>query len=372
MAQSGFISADSHLMEPADFWEKRLDNRFRDRAPRVVPKRNGRGFVFVAPEMNPFQVAGGFAAGRSGAELKDFMEKGYEAARPSGWDPAERLKDQDVDGVVAEVLYPTLGMPLFQLRDDELQQACFQVYNDWTAEFCSYNRKRLIGAGLVSTAEISAAIRELERCAKMGLRGVMISGNPQVPYSDRLYDPFWQAASEHNMPLVLHVITGSTKESTAGSPATGKRVHAGEFYMALIYEVQRTLTTIVLGGVLERFPKLQIISAENDVGWLPHYMYRMDHAFEKFNALSAQPLPMRPSEYIKRQVWATFLDDPIGPATYKLFGEGNYMWGSDFPHTDSTWPHSREVVAKDFAGVPDEVTRKIVFGNAARLYGLSE
>lgn len=369
MAQSRFISADSHVMEPADFWETRLDNRFKDRAPRVVKKRNGKGYLFVAPEMNPFQVAGGFAAGRSGEELKDFMEKGYEAARPSGWDPAERLKDQDVDGVVAEVLYPTLGMPLFQLRDDELQQACFRVYNDWVGEFCSYNRKRLIGAGLVSTAEIGEAIRELERCAKMGLRGVMVSGNPQVPYSDHLYDPFWQAASEHSMPIVLHVITGSTKEST-GSGVPGKKVSTGEFYMGLIYEVQRTLTSIILGGVLERFPKLQIISAENDVGWFPHFMYRMDHAYEKFNALTAEPLPMKPSEYIKRQVWATFLDDPIGPATYRLFGEGNYMWGSDFPHTDSTWPRSREVIAKDFAGVPEEITRKIVFDNAARLYGL--
>ena len=104
---------------------------------------------------------------------------------------------------------------------------------------------------------------------------------------------------------------------------------------------------------------------------MPHFMYRMDHAYEKFGTLATEPLPMRPSEYIKRQVWATFLDDPVGPKTYELFGENNYMWGSDFPHTDSTWPKSREVIAKDFAGVPDEVTRKITFDNAARLYGLT-
>ena len=125
MTQSKVISADSHVMEPADFWERRLDQKYRDNAPRVVPKRNGMGYVFIAPEVNPFPVAGGFAAGRSGDELKDFMAKGYEAARASGWDPAARLKDQDVDGVCAEVLFPTLGMPLFQLKDDELQRACF-------------------------------------------------------------------------------------------------------------------------------------------------------------------------------------------------------------------------------------------------------
>jgi predicted TIM-barrel fold metal-dependent hydrolase len=370
MTQSKVISADSHVMEPADFWERRLDQKYRDNAPRVVPKRNGMGYVFIAPEVNPFPVAGGFAAGRSGDELKDFMAKGYEAARASGWDPAARLKDQDVDGVCAEVLFPTLGMPLFQLKDDELQRACFRVYNDWAAQFCSYNPKRLVGAALISLTHMTGAIAELERCAKLGLRAAMISGNPPVPYGDHVYDVFWQAASEVGMPIALHVIAGSTQESTSSSLG-GRKLSNGEFYMSLIFEVQRTLTSIIWGGVLERFPELKIVSAENDVGWMPHFMYRMDHAYEKFGTLATEPLPMRPSEYIKRQVWATFLDDPVGPKTYELFGENNYMWGSDFPHTDSTWPKSREVIAKDFAGVPDEVTRKITFDNAARLYGLT-
>jgi uncharacterized protein len=180
MTQSKVISADSHVMEPADFWETRLDQKYRDNAPRVVPKRNGKGYVFIAPEVNPFPVAGGFAAGRSGDELKDFMGKGYEAARPSGWDPAARLKDQDVDGVCAEVLFPTLGMPLFQLKDDELQRACFRVYNDWAAQFCSYNPKRMVGAALISLTDMNAAIAELERCAKLGLRAAMISGRRRV------------------------------------------------------------------------------------------------------------------------------------------------------------------------------------------------
>jgi predicted TIM-barrel fold metal-dependent hydrolase len=371
MTQARFISADSHLMEPADFWQKRLDNKFKDQAPRVVKRPDGKGYLFVAPEINPFPVAGGFAAGRSGQELKEFMDKGYEAARPSGWDPAERLKDQDVDGVAAEVLYPTLAMVLYQLQDRELQNACFRAYNDWTAEFCSYNPRRLVGAGLVALLDIDEGIKELQRCAKKGLRSVMISGNPSIPYRDHAYDPFWQAAQEHNMLLALHVITGTTKESTSVATVLGGgKGNIAETYMGLIYEVQRSLSSIVLGGVLERFPRLQIVSAENDVGWFPHFMYRMDHAYEKFNAMLPEPLPMRPSEYIKRQVWATFLDDPIGPATYKLFGEGNYMWGSDFPHTDSTWPRSREVIETDFAGVPDEITRKMVFDNAVRLYDL--
>ena len=378
MAQFRLISADSHVMEPANFWVDHIDKKFKDQAPRVVPKSDGQGLVFTGPGLSPFPVAGGFGTGRSGEELKEHMKRGYEAARPSGWDPAERIKDQDVDGVEAEVLYTTLGMPLFNLRDADLQRACFSAYNDWLAEFCTYNPKRLIGTALISLEDIPAGVKELDRCAKKGLRGAMIWGSPpeDKPYSDRVYDPLWQTASEHDFPLSLHVITGKSKESdmsavsqAMGLSSAGKRKPSmGELYANLIHEIQRSLSSIIFGGVFERFPKLKIVSAENDVGWLPHYMFRLDHAFDKFAAMMEVPLSMKPSDYIRRQLYATFQDDPVGPAAHKLFGAANYMWASDFPHTDSTWPESRKVVERDFAGVPDDVTRKIVFENAVKLY----
>jgi len=136
----------------------------------------------------------------------------------------------------------------------------------------------------------------------------------------------------------------------------------------MVQEVQRSLNSFIMGGVLERFPNLRLVSAESDVGWLPHFMYRLDHAYSKFSRLVPDAIPRHPSEYIRRQVWATFQDDPVGPAAWRIFGADNYMWASDFPHADSTWPHSREVIARDFDGVPEEVMRKIVFDNCARLY----
>jgi predicted TIM-barrel fold metal-dependent hydrolase len=378
MSEMHVMSADSHVMEPADFWATRLDVKYRDQAPRVVKNDRGAGYVFVAPGISPFPVAGGFGTGRSGTELKEHLTKGYEAARPSGWDPAERIKDQDIDGVEAEVLYTTLGMRLFSLDDAGLQRACFGAYNDWLAEFCSYNPKRLVGNALVSLEDIGEGIKELERCARMGLRGAMIWGSAPEdrPYSSRIYDPFWQAASELEMPLSLHVITGRGRESKLEvDPKTGNIVSlAGptrlEMYANVIHEIQRSLTSLIVSGVLERFPRLKLVSAENDVGWLPHYMYRLDHAWEKYSALTPEPLPLKPSDYMRRQLWATFQDDPVGPGTYKFFGTNNYMWASDFPHTDSTWPNSRKVIERDFVGVPDDVTRKIVFENAAKLYRL--
>src|SRR6266851_2247141 len=379
MAELHVISADSHMMEPADLWTTRLDKKFRDDAPHVVKSEKNSSYLFVAPGIRSFPVAGGFGIGKSGQDLKEHLKKGYEAARPSGWDPVERIKDQEIDGVEAEVLYTTLGMPLFGLDDSDLQRACFHVYNDWLAEFCAHNPQRLIGTALISLEDIELGARELEACAKKGLRGAMIWGSPpkDKPYSSPIYDPFWQTASDCKMPLSLHVITGKGKGSDlskVGDALMGgaNRVSMGEIYANLIHEVQQSLSSIIFGGVLERFPKLLIVSAENDVGWIPHYMYRLDHAYEKFNAIMPNPLPMKPSDYIRRQMYATFQDDPVGPAAYKLFGAANYMWASDFPHTDSTWPESHKVVERDFAGVPDDIRRKIVFENAAILYGIGQ
>lgn len=373
MVPSRIISADSHMLEPPDLWTTRLDRKFRDQAPHV--EDNERGSYFVAPGLKPSPVSLGFGAGRSGQELKDHFKKGFNTAPPGGWDPVERVKDQDIDGVIAEILYTTFGMPLFNLPDPELQYACFKAYNDWLAEFSSHNPKRFFGIGLVSLEDIGEGIKELHRCAQIGLRGAQIWGAPPAdrPYWNRVWDPLWSAAQELRMPLSLHIGTGKREARTTSSPrAEARSGPRGPFmtsnYMNGVYEIQRSFTDLIFGGVLKRFPSLILVSAENDSGWLPHYMYRMDHAYEKFNVMSDDPLPQKPSYYIRRQMMATFQDDPIGPMTWEFFGTDNYMWASDFPHTDCTWPHSRAVIERDFAKLPDAVTHKIVFENVARVY----
>ena len=233
---------------------------------------------------------------------------------------------------------------------------------------------------MVSLDDVGLAVAELERCRKQNLKGAMIWGYAPEdrPYSSPEYDPFWQAASDLEMPLSLHIVTGGTKSPAwqmAGSLAKSEKFTPGisvvSTYHFLMADIQATLYTLVVSGVLERFPKLMIVSAENDTGWLPHFMYRLDHGYKKYWASSGiKKLEMTPSDYIRRQVWATFQDDPIGPATWKFFGENNYMWASDFPHGDCTWPNSRKVIEEDFAGVPQRVTQKIVFDNAVKLYGL--
>jgi predicted TIM-barrel fold metal-dependent hydrolase len=267
-------------------------------------------------------------------------------------------------------------MPLFRLPDTDLQRACFKVYNDWVAEFRSHNPERFYPIGLISLEDLDAGIKELERCAKIGLKGAQIWGGPppERPFWTEEYDPFWTVAQEAHLPLSLHLGTG--KGSGVGDKVkpvnTNKRPpFMTRNYVNAIQEVQRSFTDILFGGVLERFPSLMLVSAENDSGWFPHYLYRLDHAYEKFNAMSDDPLPMKPSFYVRRQVMVTFQDDPVGPLTSELFGEDNYMWASDFPHSDCTWPNSRNVIESQFARVSAPTRDKIICQNAARLYQMA-
>jgi predicted TIM-barrel fold metal-dependent hydrolase len=361
------ISSDSHVMEPADLWATRLDARYRDQAPCVVANDDGPGFSFVAPGLGRQPVAGAFAAGKSGDDYKEHLENaGYDSAHPGGWDPAARLEAQATDGVEAEVLYTTLGMRLYPIKDADLQRHCFAAFNDWLVEYSSYAPTRLLGIAAISLWDVAAGVAELERCAKLGLRGAMIWGYPPPgrPYHSEVYDPLWAAAQDLGLPLSLHIVTGMGEESRVEFSDAPMR------YMNLIHEVQRSLSDIVLGGVLERFPGLQIVSAESDTGWLPHFMQRLDRAQEKFGVMLGNRLSMQPSDYVRRQVWATFLDDRVGASAFETHGQDTFMWGSDFPHSDSTFPNSRKVIDENLAGVPEAIARKVVCDNAARLYGI--
>jgi predicted TIM-barrel fold metal-dependent hydrolase len=367
MLEPRVISADSHFVEPPDMWAQRIDARFRDRAPRTVQGYKGKpGEFFVCENIQPVQVAGFFGSGKSAEELPEHVKKGFEAAPKSVWDPAERLKEQDRDGVSAEVLYTSMGMLLFGLDDAELRASCFRAFNDWAAEYCSYNPQRLVGLGALTLEDIPTAVEELQRIAKKGLRGALIWGAPPEdrPYSSPEYDPFWAAAQEADFPLSLHILTGR-----GGVRFSRRKVLFG--YMKLPQEIQLTLADMIVGGVFDRFPRLKIVSAENDISWLPHFMYRLDHAYDRLRHLEGLSLPLLPSEYVKRNIWATFQFETSNiDFTRQSVGAGQLMWSSDYPHTDSPWPRSREFIAAAFKNIPPADTAKIVGGNAAQLYGI--
>jgi predicted TIM-barrel fold metal-dependent hydrolase len=367
MGELRMISADSHVVEPADLWTKRIDARFKDRAPRVVSKSGDlEGDLFVCEELPPIPVASLAVAGVDEGEYPEKMFAGYENVPRGGWDPAARLEDQDTDGVDAEVLYTSIGMAMYGLEDGELRAAIFRAYNDWVADFCSYEPKRFAGIALIPMDDVGEAVHEIERTTARGLRGGMIWGDPPAdrPYDAVEWEPVWAAAQAANFPLSLHILTGSK-----GTGVEWSSIMRG--YGTMHHGIQRSLSTMLFGSVFERFPGLKIVSAENDAGWIGHFIQRLDHAYHKYRSLETQAvIPEPPSFYVHRQVFATFQDDLVGVRSRADIGVGNLMWASDFPHSDSTWPQSRKVVERDFAGVPEDEVKRIVHDNCAELYGL--
>ena len=363
------ISADSHMLEPADLWVERLDQRFRDNAPRVFFDEERKTWLFGCEGLPATPAAALFAAGKSDQELADHYKVGMDQARPGGWDPVERLKDMAIDGIAADVLYTSLAFNLFWLTDAAFQEACFRVYNDWLAEFCSYAPDRFAGLGLISLYNIDQAVAELERIRANGLRGAMIWASPpeEMSFFGRYHDPFWAAAQDLDMPISLHILTGAGRESR-GFAATSTQNR----YLRLSvsqYEIQRSLSELIFGGTFERFPNLKIVSAENGIGWLPYFLQRADGGWTRFRYVDPTDLTMPPSEYFRRNIWATFINDRAGLHSIDLIGAERVMWSSDYPHTASTWPHSLEVIERDFVGVSEEDKAKICRDNAAKLYG---
>jgi predicted TIM-barrel fold metal-dependent hydrolase len=366
MPQYQLISADSHVNEPPDLWATRVDKQYRERAPRLaldIPGKEGAYFLYEGYAPHPIGI--GFGAGKSPEELKTFLTQAtYADARAGGWDPAERMKDNAVDGVEADVLYTTLGFRIFWLKDPGLQADCFRIYNDWLAEFCSYAPQKMAGLAMISLYDPKAGARELERCAKLGLKGAMIWCSPpqDQPYSSDIYDPFWAAAEEMKMPVSLHAITGMGESQTSLSAR----------YMlstVISHEVEKTLSTLIFTGVFDRFPRLQIVSAENNIGWIPYYLQRMDRVAARSRASAGFTMQLKPSEYFQRQIWATYIDDYVGVQSRQFIGADRIMWSSDYPHQASTWPHSQDVVARDFKDATPEDIFKITRGNVSRLYG---
>ena len=373
-AADNLISADSHVTEPPDLWVSRIDEAFRDRAPHYAHDASGGGLLFLIDGQVPKPVNANIAVGQRPEDYREFFKKGLDAARPGGWDPVERLKDMDVDGIESAVLYTSQGFRLFALDDPPYQEACFRAYNDWLAEYCKEAPHRLFGIAMVSLFDIDHAVAEIRRCRTMGLRGAMIWGVPpeELPFDDARYEPFWSEAEALAMPLSLHIATGGDRPAReTARTETAYWTRLGKL-VALPAEIQCTLTTLIFSGVLERHPHLRLVSAEYDMGWVPYYLQYADRLYRRWSPMLDLSLPMQPSEYFLRQVSLTFIREPIGMKMVAggLLPADNVMWCDDYPHGASTWPDSRGVIAETMGDLNEADRRKIVRDNASKLYGI--
>ncbi|HEX4209391.1 MAG TPA: amidohydrolase family protein [Candidatus Binataceae bacterium] len=362
------ISADSHIMEPPETYIDRIDKKYKDTAPHVV-WNDQRGDTYIVEGMKDTIPMGLIAAaGKTAQELAGAarMAKFSELHRGS-WDPEARMADQDRDGVAAEVIYPSVGMILCNHPDPDYKKACFDAYNLWIADYSGAHPDRLIGLGQTPMRSPEEGIKDLERMKAQGLRGVMMSGFPvQEDYDSKIYDEFFEAAIELKMPLSFHILTSN--EGVA-KPPRGPKINS---FMSIIRGNQDIIGTFIFGGVFERHPNLKIVCVEADAGWAPHFMYRMDHAFDRHRYwMTAGTLSKMPSEYFRENVYMTFQDDWVAFKLKDLCNPQRLMWANDFPHSDSTWPNSQALLEKHTTGLNAQEKDWLLHDNVAQLYGLN-
>jgi uncharacterized protein len=356
------ISADSHVMEPRDLWEKALLQRYGDHTPRIVRQHLGREGTFFYTGRQVLKVTESDLS----AQKIGFQEAGYK--------PEVRVEFQKQAKVEAEFLNATLMLLIMQGRQLNVVRAAARVFNDWLAEFCAYDAKRLLGVGMIPMDDPDWAEEELQRCIRKRLRSAIIHLIPPegcAPYRDPIYDRFWSCAEEARFPITLHIITGRvpdplhfhTREEQGESPRT---------QIELMYEIMGPLANeFIFGGILDRFPKLPLVCSEFEISWIPSFMYRIDQMQEDFGArLQLPKLQMRASDYMRERIWHGIIDDPHGAEAIPHIGVERILWGSDFPHVRSIGLDAQRRLPALFDSLTPNDRQKVVCGNVARLFGL--
>jgi uncharacterized protein len=372
-----FISADCHvdlIWLPPDLFTANATAALKDRMPYVV--EGHKGTQWVAKNGAKFGLMNGMgSAGReyvpgeihrsdrmASTGLYDDGRKGIRRLT----DPELRLRDQERDGVQAEVLYGVLGASM-RLRDDEAATEMLHIYNQWLADFCRTHPERYAGLASIPSHDIGAAVAEVRRVAREGvLRGLDIANRPDIsPFWDPCWNPLWEIAEETRLPVHMHTIGGALPdfrklERKVGRAAFATTITSFQMYMSI------PLMAVIFAGVLEHHPQLKLVIGESGIGWIPYVLDHMNLEWEdQFKDLD---LKMKPSDYWHRQCYATYQSDRIGIKMLDEIGEDNIMWGSDFPHPDGIWPDSQEYIRRELGHLPAATRHKIVCANAAKLY----
>jgi predicted TIM-barrel fold metal-dependent hydrolase len=371
------ISADGHIdlpLLPSDLFSQRAPVARRDRMPRVIERDDG-AFWIDADGNQLAQVGGTGHTGRpyrrgESARFDRMNETGFwdDCARgithPS--DPALRLAAQDRDGIVGEVLYGVLGVAN-SIPDPEVSAAVMRAYNDWLAEFCAHDPKRLVGVACLPSKNPEAAADEIRRCVANGLRAVEVAlTHDLLPLWRQEFAPIWRAADETGAIVHLHTI-GPPIDIRHATTDRERASWVGTWLTVFQLRMIERVAELIFGGVMHAHPNMRVVLGESGIGWLPYVLERMDDEWhERFTHLE---LTMPPSGYWRRQMFATFQNDEAGLLLADRIGAHTLMWGNDFPHGDGVWPDSIAVIEKQFAEVPEATRRAVTYENAKALYG---
>ena len=378
------FDADAHIDPPHDMWKSYLPTPLKDRAPYIESAEDADYIVFEG-NRRPFMMINN----QAGREGKNFKMKGRLADQRKVWEPAQRLADMDADGMDAALLFG--GGPL-GTTDNELYVASYEAYQNWVLDFCSAAPDRLFPVGYVPMRDIDETCQHVERLAKKGFRAINLPAFPQnknawetssgiknlkdgqvsaltgdpkgaLQYSDPEFDKLWKTVVDNNVVITFHL--------GARVPRFGQK----EYFLADMpmskLAMAEPLGIFIYNGIFDRFPDLRVGSMESGVGWFAWYAEYNDRTWEKQRFWTECPIKNPPSYYMDTNVFGSFIQDRTGILCRNLPGGKNIMWSSDYPHSETTFPKSREIILRDFEGVPEQDIKDIINNNARQLLGLS-
>jgi predicted TIM-barrel fold metal-dependent hydrolase len=368
------ISADCHLEIPPDDFIQYVPDEFRDRAPRRI--RTGDGGDSWLVEGVPLIHTGSnlTAGGRVQSRGKSYWNP--DGTRSTGGGTAEqRVQEQDLDGIDAEVLFPPIFVKdaLAGIADPAAYEAIVHAYNVFAAtDVQAFAPDRFVTLGVIPARGLDAAIAELRACSELGLPGVCLTAFPSgtttlCPEDDR----FWEEALSLGMPVTAHTHFGAPYPPFVTGPQPGSAPNA--MFLTTRQAFQRPLWTVaqlIVGGVFDRFPTLELYFAETNASWLPNALYELDENYEVYEHDFSPPLAKLPSQYVRDHVYFSFIKDVPVASMLDLLPVDNLMWGSDFPHSVGSFPHSRAWLAETFRDAPPDVLRKILVETPARFFHL--
>ena len=375
------IDVDSHYTEPADLWTSRAPAKYRDDVPHVETDQKGRAHWVMGDGIN-LGPLGYTVIRKDGTKQYGILGlTAFDEMSDAASDPAARLGLLDELGISQQILYPNVAglasESFIQLDDVELRNHCARTYNDAMVELQAAGAGRLFPQAVVPFWDLPAAIDELQRVKDAGLTGFVMCDTPEafgLPYlNEAHWDPFWETCQELAFPVNFHIGAGMAIANKMIWPGYGRQRHLAAMSVSMFIGQFRTVMNLILSGLLERYPRLNFVSVESGIGWVPFVLEALEWQFDESMPDERAGLSLRPTEYFRRQIYTSFWFEDFGPShALERIGEDNVMFETDFPHHTCLYPGAREHLHEVLSGVEDRVRRKVVHDTAQRIYHLPE